>query len=310
MATTSWLPDTPAKRRVWAIRCAIVLGVLVLIASAVDKTLWSWLDLLIIPVVLAIGGYWFNRQQQSREFAIADQRSQDEALQAYLDHMAQLLTDKEPPLRSARPGDDLSVVAWAWTKTVLRMMGPERKGHVLRFVNEAGLINKDCRVFSLSGADLREADLRGSVLRGVSRGDDPLPGVNLSEANLRNANLKGTQLREANLSKADLVGAILRGSVLIGANLSSAKLEHADLSTALLREANLSKAGLAGANLRNAKLSGANFSGANLRGAKGITIEKLDKPSVTLEGATMPDGQKYEDWLKNRGEDGENSASS
>jgi hypothetical protein len=63
LATTSWLPDTPVKRLVWAIRCAIVLGVLVLIASAVDKTLWNWLHLLIIPVVLAIGGYWFNRQQ-------------------------------------------------------------------------------------------------------------------------------------------------------------------------------------------------------------------------------------------------------
>jgi hypothetical protein len=25
-----------------------------------------------------------------------------------------------------------------------------------------------------------------------------------------------------------------------------------------------------------------------------------------LEGATIPDGQKYEDWLKSRGEDGEN----
>jgi len=102
--------------------------------------------------------------------------------------------------------------------------------------------------------------------------------------------------------------------VLIGASLSSAKLEHADLSTALLREANLSKAGLAGANLRNAKLSGANFSGANfsganLRGAKGITNEKLDKPSVTLDGAIMPNGQKYEDWLKDkkaREEDTEN----
>jgi hypothetical protein len=27
----------------------------------------------------------------------------------------------------------------------------------------------------------------------------------------------------------------------------------------------------------------------------------------TLAGATMPNGQKYEDWLKSRGEDGENS---
>ncbi len=32
----------------------------------------------------------------------------------------------------------------------------------------------------------------------------------------------------------------------------------------------------------------------------------VDQQAFTLEGATMPDGQKYEDWLKSKdsGEDG------
>src|SRR5829696_945528 len=91
------------------------------------KTLWDWLGLLIVPVVLAVGGYFFTRSesrriQQSaeeqraldREIAdqrtqedrviaqersetdrqIADQRRQDDMLQAYLDQMGQLLLDK------------------------------------------------------------------------------------------------------------------------------------------------------------------------------------------------------------------------
>ena len=31
------------------------------------KTLWDWMQLLIIPLVLAIGGFWLNKVQKSRE---------------------------------------------------------------------------------------------------------------------------------------------------------------------------------------------------------------------------------------------------
>jgi len=50
--------------------------------------------------------------------------------------------------------------------------------------------------------------------------------------------------------------------------------------------------------------------GAELTGCKGITNEQLEKQTSYLEGATMPNGEKYEDWPKERerrGEDGENS---
>ncbi len=52
-----------------------------------------------------------------------------------------------------------------------------RKGNVLRFVNEVGLINKNRPVFSLSGADLHGANLQRSFLRDVNlRGADLTKG--------------------------------------------------------------------------------------------------------------------------------------
>jgi hypothetical protein len=70
----------------------------VLIASAVDKSLWDWLDLLIVPVVLAMGGYLFNSSQNRATQAAAERRAQDEALQAYLDHMSDMLMpDRDQP---------------------------------------------------------------------------------------------------------------------------------------------------------------------------------------------------------------------
>ena len=64
--------------------------------------------------------------------------------------------------------------------------------------------------------------------------------------------------------------------------------------------------------LETEDLSEANLSGANLEGALGIANEELRQQAIPLEGATMPNGQKYEDWLKSkgRGEDGENSGPS
>jgi uncharacterized protein YjbI with pentapeptide repeats len=74
-------------------------------------------------------------------------------------------------------------------------------------------------------------------------------------------------------------------------------LRHADLS-----DANLSHAELSDATLENAALRG-----ANLSGAEGISNEVLDQQADSLKRATIPNGQKYEDWLKSRGEENNGS---
>jgi uncharacterized protein YjbI with pentapeptide repeats len=89
----------------------------------------------------------------------------------------------------------------------------------------------------------------------------------------------------AKLREADLRGADLRRAYLRGAYLNSADLSGADLSGADLREANLR-----GADLREADLSW----------VIGKTNEEVKQQAISLKDATMPDGQKYEDWLKSR----------
>ena len=85
-----------------------------------------------------------------------------------------------------------------------------------------------------------------------------------------------------------------------------------DLSGANLRGADLGGANLSYAILSGADLSGANLYEANLRGARGISAQELEEQCKILIGATMPNGQKYDDWLKSkgRGEDGENGGTS
>jgi uncharacterized protein YjbI with pentapeptide repeats len=283
------------------------------------RKFWDWLDLLIVPAVLGVGAYLLTERQRTldRELAtqqaetdreLADERRQDDTLQAYLDGMSQLLTDKEMPLHRAQPGDSLSTVARARTRTVLGRLDSARKRNVLQFLFESGLIfERRHNIVSLQQADLSRADLIGADLSRANLIKADLSGASLGGANLIRADLGNAYLSSADLIGANLIGANLGGAYLIGANLSGASLGVADLSGARLSRANLREADLGGANLSRADLSRADLSRADLGGAEGVTNEQLSA-ARSLEGATMPNGQKYEDWLKDkeRGKDGEN----
>jgi uncharacterized protein YjbI with pentapeptide repeats len=288
-----------------------------------DKKLWEWLQLLsalAIPIVLAAAGFWFTAQQDARQQRIEDQRAQaerelaqqraqDEALQAYLDQMSTLMLAKN--LRNSEEGSEVRTLARARTLTVLRRLDGARRGSVVQFLAESDLISKDSSVLDLTGAYLDDLILNNANLS----------GANLSELDLNPPPFYNTaRLKFTNLSDADLSGARLNGANLLGANLSKANLNGTHLDTAYLVHANLSGANLSGAYLPEAwlydpncegcertNLSGADLSNANLTGAR-VTDKQLEQ-AKSLEGATMPDGQKYEDWLKSkgRGEGGESS---
>jgi len=174
------------RQLLWAGVAVVLLTIAILIGYRYGITLWDWIKLLVIPAVIAGGGLWFNAQQREREQRIADERAQDEALQAYLDQISQLLTDKERPLHRAQQGDSLSTVARARTLTVLSRLDGHRKASVVQFLNESGLIRKDRLVLALDGADLGGADLREARLHMAS----------LLEADLEKADLRGADLRK------------------------------------------------------------------------------------------------------------------
>jgi hypothetical protein len=145
---------------------AVTAAVFVINRFFVHRELWDWLELLIVPAVLAGGGLWFNAQQRDREQQIATQRAQDEALQAYLDQMSDLLipTKDQPSLYDEPSPDSLRAVAR--TLTVLPRLDGVRKGRVMQFLSESRLMGKirpESRpALDLSGADLSGADLHNA----------------------------------------------------------------------------------------------------------------------------------------------------
>lgn len=266
---------------------------------ALAKRLWQWsgigektlLELLqiitaimasvAIPIVLNMISY----QQEKAK----DDNQRHEILSNYLDQMTELLLDKDNKLDNPSLKVEAQKLARARTLNTLRQLDGERKGQLLKFLYEAGLIGEYCQVdrktlkpLSCQTSEM-QIDLEGARLNGTVF-DPPVPlqgidltgalllkaklqGIYLAKANMQNAALTGAdlsnailadaQMDNANLAEANLVGAILPRAVLSGANLQSVKLEKADLSSADLQ----------GADLRDADLTGVSFQGANFKDA-------------------------------------------
>ena len=95
----------------------------------------------------------------------------------------------------------------------------------------------------------------------------------------------------------------LRNAVFTPTKVRRTDFRGAHFNSRAELRTSLEKAVFDGADLTGADFSGANLSGANLSGAIGVTEEQLNKEAASLTNATMPNGQRYEDWLKSSEED-------
>ncbi len=186
-------------------------------SSLKDKTAWDWLDLLIVPLMLALltllfslGQFYLEGRREDRRAQaaqdVATDNQREQALQIYFDDMTDLLIGNGR-LRTSTAGSEERSVARTRTLAVLRGLDGRRKGQLLQFLHESQLIASTAPIISLEGADLED--------------------INLDGANLTNANLAGTYLRDANLNESNLEGANFTGANLEGAYLHKTNLKNA-----------------------------------------------------------------------------------
>ncbi len=225
-----------------------------------------------LAIVISIGGLFigvrqFNAQQRASAVQMLDQQRQA-TLTAYFDDMSVLVLQNN--LTTSKQGAPVRAIAIARTDTALRVLDGVRKGTLIRYLWEAGLITRQHPV-----VNLLNADLNGAVFAGANLYQVALSPLGLSHANFTAAGLIGADLSGSNLSGADLSGAALTCSYQSGnsrtgvcADLNGAYLTGANLTGANLTGANLTGANLTGAKLTGAKLTGANLTGANLQGAR------------------------------------------
>jgi hypothetical protein len=254
----------------------------------------------IVTVIIQIATIRRAGRDQRHDQASVNERAQDEAIQTYVDWITEELISEQ--LRDNYPeSTERSWAARAKTLWILSRLNKEHKRTVILFLRQSSLIYRSGPVIDLDGADLsnvnmESADLRQVSLRGVDLSGAYLSRADLSRADLSHADLSRTDLAYADLgmgkreTKVGVARRIMRFSAGSRWNgLSRVTPMHigprgADLRDADLRDANLLEADLTGADLTGAHRTGEQFSAAK-----------------SLEGATMPNGQKYEDWLKDKG---------
>src|SRR5215207_9517857 len=152
----------------WAVRLAVAVVVLLgvflflyVISFLFGRTVWELLKVLAVPIAIGAAVPLLNWLQKKRELEVENQRAQDEALQAYLDQMSQLLLDKDKPLRQSEEDSEVRILARARTLTVLARLDGLHEVQVVQFLYESDLIGAD-----LSDAVLGRAHL--SNARGVT----------------------------------------------------------------------------------------------------------------------------------------------
>jgi hypothetical protein len=211
----------------------------------------------------------FNEQQKTNASDLTNQQN-EATLDEYLDDMSTLvLHDK---LTNASPDSPIAAIAVARTATALRDLDGGRKGTLVRFLWETGLINGPKPTLDLYQADLDGAVFQNANLYQVYLSPLSLVGANFKDARLEGADLSQSVLIQATLEDADLTCwnhntcTNLSGSYLIRANVAGAHLQGADLEGADLDGANLNGAQLAGTKLNNASYNVRPFRAENEQG--------------------------------------------
>ena len=189
------------------------------------KTFWDWLDLIVVPAMLAIIGYFLNQAGKANEKRatkkaaqvqreLAQKRNEDAILRAYLDTMTGLimsgrLIENEEDQSSHRVKherkrqEQLKSVVALRTRVALRQLDPPRKATIIQFLSDAKLITSK-ELGSEAYLSLDNADLQGVDLSGLR-----LFGANFTGANLDGAVFHGSDIRAAVFNGADLSNADL-----------------------------------------------------------------------------------------------------
>lgn len=159
------------------------------------KALWDWLQLLFIPTVLTLGAVWitarqnhdlqFAKGQRQAECELAEDKYREDTLQNYIDKMSELFLHED--LLGSDPKKEVREIARVRTLTVLRRLDGVRKGNVLLFLHESGLVVNNKRIIDLSGAELVGANLKDAT------------GILIEELEMETKSLKGATMPDESI---------------------------------------------------------------------------------------------------------------
>ena len=278
-----------------------------------NKTLWDWMQLLIVPAALAVAGFLFTRIEHRREKAAEQQKAEaeqqaNEQKAQWERHFAEQqaaaerfsiqwrleteMKQKEEYQREMLLQTYFDRMEVLLMEKGLRHSEPEAEvRHIARARTLATLQRLDLERKTEVFWFLYESRLLGeqNTERIVDVSDADWSSIGLDNAHLEHIDLRDVDLSHASMADTDLTEANLEGAILHQANLQGANLRKTMLRNANLTQANLMGADLTGADLEGATVCHVNFQGTDLKGAAlcDADLTEANLKNANLRGARL-----------------------
>lgn len=179
------------------------------------KTLWDWMELALIPVILFFLANYYSRMQRLEAQRVQHEEEQFNVLQTYIDKLQQFVIENK--LTEHKQGEPIVNFARTITLSTLSRLDVDRKQKVIILLNTLELIQarKDGNVI----ISLFNADMRG------------LAGARYD--------FTGSDLGMSNLTEADIAGSSFAGADLWGADITDAAFYYCDFRATRLQVVSL-----------------------------------------------------------------------
>lgn len=223
------------------------------------KTLWDWMDLIIIPITIIIISYLFKEYEKNKDSKIEEEKFQNQSMESFIDIISDLIIKND--LLKSNVKNDIFTLIETRIKFVLEILDGSRKGQLLQFLLNIGLIKPNSKL-ALNAVNFDNAMLDGIILNNIE--------------------IKGVYFRYSSINNSDLSNSNFNGCDFSNANLSNSKVENCDFSyaffnNACLKNMNLTKVNFEGADLTNANLNNSTICQVQLdriHNKSGIKIKK------------------------------------
>lgn len=202
------------------------------------KTLWDWLDLLIVPVSIGVVGWIYKEYEKSKEERRIKEDKYNDILDSYFKNISDLILNSN--LTKNKKNKKSKKIARTRTIIALEELDGERKGQILQFLRETKLLKK----IDILGANFSEGDFEGLVLR-----NQIIKGVNFKNSNFDNSYLDGTQFISCDLDSCSFSNSSLKNVDFNYSKLNNSTIRNTDVTTVKFEGAELNNVDLRSTNI-------------------------------------------------------------
>jgi uncharacterized protein YjbI with pentapeptide repeats len=325
--------DEPRKLVLVVVLLWLIIAVVALTSNIVSnfkwsgfqkKSLWDWLQLLVVPSMLAFGAFYLNYSSEARDKKLADEQHKQEVVKDYFSKMQSLILEEKRIRISETPSEQIKrdyysknsssskdqqklspesqSIARALTLAVLDEVNGSQKGKIIAYLAEAGLIEQPTPAIRLNSANLKEIILEDINLDKVMINYANMTGANMTDVTFRNSDisysdLSNSTLKNVNFNNPNYIEDQIKAPKTAGVT----KIGSVNLKGSTIIDGNFNFTNLQTSTTTN---KGLNFDGATLKyttedKAKNFKslILNSDFSNACFSGKTHIKIEKQQDWL-------------